>query len=222
MRFADWVRDSARYGVRLLNPQSVVLRNMNKKYLLELDSLGIPTIPSVSFDPQGKDSIRTSMEIFNSGSIVIKPLIGAGGDFIYRFDAPLSVVPSSISKAIPGDIGYIAQPYLDGFHQNGEVSLIFFSGRYSHSVLKRPSTRDFRVQEQYGGTYEPYEPSADQIAVGTRALQYFDETLYARVDCVTDKGCFYVLEVELIEPQLYFDTSHQAAQTFARELAAKV
>ena len=41
-----------------------------------------------------------------------------------------------------------------GSCRTGEWSLVFFAGRFSHAVLKRPAAGDFRVQAEHGGSTE--------------------------------------------------------------------
>ena len=43
-----------------------------------------------------------------------------------------------------GDV--LVQPFLNAIQAEGEWSLLFYGGAYSHAVLKRPRQNDFRVQ----------------------------------------------------------------------------
>ncbi|PSR14105.1 MAG: hypothetical protein C7N36_05325 [Bacteroidetes bacterium] len=87
----------------------------------------------------------------------------------------------------------------------GEISLLFFNGQFSHAILKKPQAHDFRVQSQFGGDYQIYHPAASLIDTAAHIVQIFGEQLlYARVDGILKAGKFLLMEVELIEPDLYF------------------
>jgi glutathione synthase/RimK-type ligase-like ATP-grasp enzyme len=149
--------------------------------------------------------------------IVIKPVIGANADHIHRLrmDSPVLAFNAAESE-YRGRTGLV-QPYLHRIADAGEVSLIYFSGRFSHGVLKRPKSGDFRVQEEHGGRFEAFVPDASLLAVGDDCLRAIQEpSLYARVDIVRlDDNCPAVIEVELLEPSLYLNSDPVAPARFA-------
>ena len=87
----------------------------------------------------------------------------------------------------------------------GEISLIFFYGEYSHSVIKKPAEDDFRVQGQYGGKNFVYNPTDEEIEFGKLILSLIDKKLcYARVDIMyNNQNKLCLGEIELIEPFLF-------------------
>jgi hypothetical protein len=80
---------------------------------------------------------------------------------------------------------------------------VFFAGAYSHAVLKRPRPGDFRAQEDFGGTREPFRPSIDQLRQAREIVERVAPVLYARVDVVDVGGAFVLMELELIDPVLF-------------------
>ena len=116
----------------------------------------------------------------------------------------------------------MSQPFVRSVTGYGEISLIFFAGQYSHSVLKKPKAGDFRVQEEHGGRIQSVVPEASIIEFAHRTLQAVPgETLYARVDLVfLDDGQPTVMEVELIEPSLYLSYDRQSPVRFADAIEA--
>ena len=108
-------------------------------------------------------------------------------------------------RAVFNQRPYLAQPFMPHIRSEGEYSLIYFHGRYSHAILKTPAPGDFRVQEEYGGIITAVSPPTGLLLAGGRALAALDETpLYARVDLVrNDADDFLIMEFELIEPSLY-------------------
>lgn len=111
----------------------------------------------------------------------------------------------------------LAQPFVKSVTTSGEISLIFFAGEYSHSVLKTPKPGDFRVQEEHGGQIQSFEPDREIIEFAIRTLRSVPgDTLYARVDVVllsNDQPA--LMEVELIEPSLYLSYNRQSPKRFA-------
>ena len=107
-----------------------------------------------------------------------------------------------------------------GIVEEGEFSLFYFNGEYSHAILKTPKTGDFRVQEEHGGIIQATKPTADLLATGEKIMQYISPTpLYARVDFVsTDEGEFAVVELELIEPSMYLREAAHAPRMFAEAI----
>jgi glutathione synthase/RimK-type ligase-like ATP-grasp enzyme len=113
----------------------------------------------------------------------------------------------------------LVQPFLEAIRTDGEWSLLFYGGDYSHAVLKRPRRGDFRVQQTHGGTSEVSEPSPQVIEQAQRALDAAGQAShYARVDgCVVD-GRFVLMELELIEPDLFLRAHPSAPATLAAVL----
>ena len=98
----------------------------------------------------------------------------------------------------------MVQPFLPAVQTEGELSLIYFGGEFSHAAQKRPKAGDYRVQSVYGGTDSVYEPSDEALAVAHKVLQTLThDLLYARVDLVRHAGSLCLMELEVIEPYLY-------------------
>jgi glutathione synthase/RimK-type ligase-like ATP-grasp enzyme len=117
-----------------------------------------------------------------------------------------------------GDV--LVQPFIPSVAADGEVSLIYFGGQFCHAIRKRPAEGDFRVQDMYGGTVHAYSPAADEVELATIALAATPApTTYARVDIVRlPDGRPAVMELELIEPELFLGATPDAAMRFAEVL----
>jgi hypothetical protein len=116
----------------------------------------------------------------------------------------------------------MAQPFLRSIVEEGEYSLFYFGGELSHAVLKSPKEEDFRVQEEHGGLIRPVEPPAPLIELGHGLVESLPvPPLYARVDLARlDSGGYALMELELIEPSLYFRTDPESPRKFARAFDA--
>jgi glutathione synthase/RimK-type ligase-like ATP-grasp enzyme len=110
------------------------------------------------------------------------------------------------------------QPYLSAIETIGEISMIYFQGQFHHAIRKTPAPQDFRIQEKYGGSIEPHNPTPQEAALAQQTIDcYRPVPLYARIDLVyLADGTPAVIECELTEPSLYLKFHPQAAQTFAR------
>jgi glutathione synthase/RimK-type ligase-like ATP-grasp enzyme len=116
--------------------------------------------------------------------------------------------------------GAMVQEFLEEVRTQGEWSLIFFSGQFSHAVTKTPKPGDFRSQEEFGGEIRNRQPAKSLIQAADRALATVDPVpLYARVDGVESGGQFRLMELELIEPALYMSLAEGAAERFAAAIA---
>ena len=102
--------------------------------------------------------------------------------------------------------------------RSGEISLIYFAGRFSHAIRKRPQPGDFRVQPEYDGIITAHAPAPDEVGGGAGAAwpPPVETLLYARVDLVRDLERRPVLmELELVEPDLYLGYDPAAPAAFA-------
>jgi glutathione synthase/RimK-type ligase-like ATP-grasp enzyme len=203
-------------GHRVLNPVSVLRWNTDKAYLLDLAAKGVPVVPTLSFDALTQDDVATARAAFGSADLVIKPPVsgGADGTFLLRNNAP----------APPEALGLrtLAQPMMPAITSEGEYSLLYFGGQFSHAILKTPQNGDFRVQAQFGGTDVTVTPDPAALAVAAAALAATPEPVaYARVDMVRDgEGGFALMELELIEPYLWLDRAPDGGRGFVAALSA--
>lgn len=205
-------------GQRLLNPVPLVRWNCDKRYLLDLQSVGVPIVPSAYLPALTAAALPALWQRF--GELVIKPTISAGSWRTLRLPVgtelpqgpPARTRGATADSPSPEPSGYLVQPYMPQIAA-GEWSLVYFGGRFSHAVHKRPQPGDFRVQEHYGGHTEAVTPSASLLAQTQAVLAALADLpqagcptppCYARVDGVCDGDRFLLMELELIEPALYF------------------
>lgn len=202
---------------RLANPLSVVKWNADKKiYLRDLEERGACIVPTLWNDHKIESSqLQRWFEQLQTDEIVIKPTIGANAQDAILIKSGAGDA-AALSKIFDGR-SCMVQPFMRGIVEEGEFSLFYFNGEYSHTILKTPKTGDFRVQEEHGGLIQTVEPSTDLLATGDKVIRYiFPTPLYARVDFVrTANGEFAVVELELIEPSMYLRQADRAPVLFA-------
>ena len=191
----------AALGVPVCNSPDVVRWNIDKGYLAELAERGVATIPTLLLDNPGRDEILAAFDHFGCDRLVVKRRVGAGaeGQFDFTRDNP---------PAADWRMGHAAlvQPFLPGIVEEGEHSLIFIDGEFSHGLIKRPAPGDYRMQSLYGGWDTAVTPTPDDLAAAQKVIAGlpFPAPLYARIDLVRGPdGALLLMEAEVIEPFLY-------------------
>jgi hypothetical protein len=154
-----------------------------------------------------------------AGAVIVKPTVSGGAWKTLRLRRGDAL--DGARDRVPDGAAMI-QPYLPTIETEGETSLLFFGGRFSHAVNKRPVPGDFRIQSEYGGDYRAVAPAPGALAL---AQQVLDATaaplLYARIDVVPDEhGRWLLMEAELIEPDLYLGQAPDAGAAFADAVRA--
>lgn len=205
-----------REGLPVANPVPLLRWNSDKAYLADLASAGLPVVPTIYAARIDEAALADARRQFATDCLVIKPPIsgGAEGTFLLGPDDP---VPADWAGA-----RMLIQPLCPAISSEGEWSLFYFGGRYSHAIIKRPAAGDFRVQEQFGGREEAVEPPAEVLALASAALAAAPHpALYARVDMVRQPdGSLALMELELIEPALFLHLAADGGEAFAAAVRA--
>ena len=216
--FLAWIRETASITT-VLNPADIIEWNSHKSYLLDLAYAAVPVIPTALVPHGASDAEqRAALEEYE-GEVVIKPAVSVGAYGTVRVGA-LSAEAAVHLRSLVDTGDALVQPY-EPTVTAGEVSLIYFGGEYSHAVRKIPAAGDYRVQIFYGGVVEPHMASPEEQAVAVAALAAVaGELAYARVDLVTTSRGPVLMELELIEPQLFLEAAGDPAGRFADHLVS--
>lgn len=198
---------------KLLNTLQVVKWNHHKGYLKELEAKGIRIVPTHMFTYPGEIKIPDDWDY---PRYILKPAISATAYKTMIVTKKDIEALSFKDELISGE--WLLQPFLESITQ-GEVSLCFFRNRYSHSVIKIPKAGDFRVQDVHGGDIKAYSADEDLLRLSQNLIDKIPfELFHARVDLVKWQGEYCLMELELIEPCLFFKKDPQAAKNFKLEL----
>jgi glutathione synthase/RimK-type ligase-like ATP-grasp enzyme len=202
-------------GANLQNPLDLVRWNIKKTYLRDLQERGVRIVPTAWGADIGSIDERAILEELGTEEVVVKPLVGASAAFTYRLQRG-SEKWSEAAAALEHR-EYLAQPFIPSIISEGEYSLFFFSGTYSHAIVKTPGQQDFRVQEEHGGVFRTITAMRELVQEGEQALAAIGQVpLYARVDFVRlEDGGFGLMELELVEPALYLGMDEEAPERFA-------
>lgn len=202
-----------RGGHCVINPVSVLRWNTDKAYLEELAAAGVPTVPTRLIKALDEGSLIDARSDFGP-DVVIKPPVSASAYGTHRL---------GLSDPIPVEAAgrpMMVQPFLRSVMEEGEYSLMFFDGQFSHAIVKQAKPGDYRVQPHLGGTELPCEPPPGSRAVAIAALAAAPEMpAYARVDLIRlDNGTLAVIELELIEPSLWLQHAPDGGASFAQAI----
>jgi len=213
-RWLDFLDRAESDGLPLLNPPALLRWNGDKAYLAELGDAGVATVPTLAVESCCDADLEEARRRFSSEWLVIKPPVSASATGTHRL-GPTDDLPAD-SRGKP----MIVQPLIEEIARTGEFSLMLFDGEFSHSVVKRPKTGDFRVQPHLGGVTLPSEPPPGAVELAKRALAEAPaKATYARVDIVPDdEGTLRIMELELIEPALFIDHAPDGGAAFVNSV----
>lgn len=217
--YGRWLAFLARIeesGVPMINPPSLLRWNSDKAYLAELADRGVPTVPTLAVEACCDADLEEARRRFQSDWLVIKPPVSASATGTHRLGPHDDLPEDSRGKPM------IVQPLIEEIARTGEFSLILFRHEFSHAVVKRPKSGDFRVQPHLGGVTLPSKapPGAERLAKQALAAAPAPAT-YARVDIVPDdEGVLRIMELELIEPALFLDHAPDGGRAFTQAILA--
>ena len=214
-RFLATLERFEQSGLPVLNSSAIVRWNMRKIYLQELGPSAIETIWAEKADAV---TIAQAFDELGAAEIVVKPQVGAGSIRTVRLkrnawsDADLIDAPLGAA---------MIQPFLRAIETEGERSLFWFGGKYSHAIRKVPQSGSWlaNIPGKTSFVAEVPPPAAMEAAEAARARSPKD-LLYVRIDLVLgDDGKWRVIEIEAIEPYLFLDFAPEGARFFVDAIA---
>jgi hypothetical protein len=206
-------------SAQLENSLKVVQWNINKSYLKNLAAEQVTIVPTLwpqAFDP---DNMAGYFSHFATEQIVLKPRVSANADNTFWLTKDTYQDHAAELSQAFANRELMVQPFMAAICQEGEFSLFYFNGQYSHTILKTPAQGDFRVQEEHGGGLLSVMPEPSLLVAANKTMQAISklhgELLFARIDFVRYQKTFALMEAELIEPSLYFNMDDASAPRFA-------
>lgn len=218
--FAAWLA-RVQSQTRLCNDAALIHWNMDKHYLADLEARGLPIAPSRFIERGSILRLSELLDVTGWHEAVIKPTVSGGARYTYRVNrANVAEVQATVQPLLTGE-AFLVQPFVPSIITQGEDSLMVFGGKYSHAIRKIAKPGDFRVQDDHGGKAQAHEPMPAQIELAERAIAACDpRPAYGRVDLVADEsGGWSLMELELIEPELWLRFQPKSATAFARAIA---
>ncbi len=214
--FSPWLEATAK-KTHFINPAEIIRWSMDKRYLLDLQQRGINSV-ATHILPKG-EAVDLEQQLANLGWTqgILKPVISGAARHTYRVNQGDTASVQAKLDALINDEDFMLQPFQHNICEQGELSLMVMGGKVTHAVQKVAKAGDFRVQDDHGGMVYPYTPDAEEIAFAEAAIQACDpQPLYGRVDMIRDNdGNLAIMELELIEPELFFRFHRPAAFALA-------
>lgn len=213
-------------GVPVFNDPKTVRWNIRKTYLREIESKGIAVIPTLWPEAPTMADVAEAMRVFGADDVVLKRQVGGGARAQMRYSRGdvLGDMGASIMATPVMDRPGMIQPFVPAIASEGEFSFLFVDGEFSHVVLKRPKSGDYRIQEAYGGKSMTIEAAAADRAAAQAVLDVLDAMpLYARVDMVRGaNGGLILMELEVLEPYLFPEDGPQVGAMLGKALARRL
>jgi hypothetical protein len=246
--FLLWLDALEKANVRVFNPIPLMRWNADKIYLRALNQAGVHIVPTVWIE-QGaglKMSLDKVLQEQGWSNVILKPTISAGAYRTARFDAVQAAECQLLLTEITSTSHAMLQPFMREIETSGELSFMFFNDSHnssqeavssylSHCIRKTPQRGDFRIQEEFGGANTLIRPDAELVSQACHALnmalhlgctptagEKSQTWLYARVDGVETSTGLALMEIELIEPSLFFAFDVAAPDRFATALVARL
>jgi glutathione synthase/RimK-type ligase-like ATP-grasp enzyme len=220
--FIGWLQRVAQTA-QVLNPIDMVLWNHNKFYLREVEALGIEIVPTIFVNHAKELGAEQATTIRTWQNMVVKPAISASAHNTRLMDGATWSADDEVVRIMKGP--FLVQPFIPEIQDQGEISFVYIDGRFSHAALKLPAAGDFRVQQEHGGSAELFHPSpalldqANQIAATVPQVR---DSLYCRIDAVARDSKLVLMELELIEPELFLGLAEGAAERFADAIIRRI
>lgn len=209
--FVQWIASLESAGVAIVNPAATVRWNLHKRYLLDLIGAGVSVVPT---ELVRASELRERLAKAPWDEVVIKPAISASAHHTYRVSRG-SAPPDELALAMREIQDWVMQPFVRSVAEYGERSAICIDGRVSHVVRKIARSGDFRVQSDFGGSVGDEPLRNDDERFIARVLEALPvRWIYARVDWANDPQP-RVMEVELIEPELFLSRDDSSASRLA-------
>lgn len=212
--FARWIDDAARLGRQVVNPTALLAWNQRKTYLREIAARGV-RVPETFFYASVAEFLTAPPAFARERDYVVKPIVSASAHGTFRVNA---TTIRQVVNEFPYD-GLLVQEFIPEIAE-GEWSLIFIQGEFMHAVKKVATPGEFRVQREFGGQTIAQAPPLAARSEAQRIIGFLPETpVYARIDLVMRGQEPLLMEIELIEPDLFLSTNPRAAQRFAETIA---
>ncbi|MGZ4788420.1 MAG: ATP-grasp domain-containing protein [Terriglobales bacterium] len=219
-RFLGWV-DRVRERAVVLNAPETIRWNSDKRYLFDLQRTGLPVPKMVVIQRVSEVDVSRILKSHGFNEAVIKPAVSASAFETYRVNQGTAEAVQKRVRELLRSRTLLMQEFVPEISTQGEWSLMFFRGAYSHAVRKLPKPGDFRVQAEHGGGHVPDVPGETVRRVAHKVVGKFAaETLYARIDIVEGKASPLIMELELIDPELFLTS--ESAVTFVSAMLSTV
>lgn len=214
--FMEWLHRASQQ-TRLINSLELVRWNLDKHYLADLQSRGICVVDSAYLETDSNQTVDDLLRVYGWNEAVIKPCVSGAARHTYRVNTENAQEVQQLIHPLLRHEAFLLQPFQQDIINTGEDTLMVINGQFTHAVRKIAKRGDFRVQDDHGGTVHRYEPTPEQVAFAELTIARCPQKpRYGRVDMIrNNQGHLAIMEVELIEPELWLRFHPPAAEVFA-------
>ena len=217
--FLRWLNLLEGMHVPVLNSVTWLRWNMSKRYLFDLEQRGVPIPATVSIEYSDRRTLTEIMAEHHWMAAVVKPIVSASAYSTWRVTRENAPAHESVFSQLRQQRSILVQQFLPEVVERGELSFVFIGGGYSHTVLKRAQPGDFRVQMDFGGSRSIAWPDNGLIAQAHGIFMAASpEAAYARIDAIEVQGQLVLMELELIDPVLFFSFNPDSGMNFAKAI----
>ncbi|MDA0194198.1 MAG: hypothetical protein O2887_00140 [Bacteroidetes bacterium] len=221
-QFLNWLDKLDDLRVMVYNPIHILRWNHHKFYLNDLKLMGVPVLPTMFHRKNETLDLQSIFAKSGWKEIIIKPAISATAYKLYRLTPDISPHMAKELMHLAKNCDLLIQKFQPAIITSGEWSFIFLNKKFSHSVHKMPAPGDFRTQNDFGGTIRLRPPEDSILKQVKQIMQSIDQDLlYSRIDGIIINGQFQLMELELIEPDLFL-MDIQLRNNFKTALRTKI
>ncbi len=220
--FKKWFAATSK-KTRFINSSALVSWNLDKHYLIDLANTGVHIPKTYFIEKNAVNSLAEAIEFAKNKAgiktdvLILKPCIAGGARHTYKFKQSEQYSLNEVFLQLISSEAMMIQEFQEHIVSEGEISLVFFGQTYSHAILKKAKPGDFRVQDDFGGSIQDYQPTDEEINFALHAVKAAPELpVYSRIDMFKDnEGKVALAELELFEPELWFRKAKEAPTIFA-------
>jgi len=217
--FAQWLELLEAAHAKVHNSIALLRWNMHKRYLVELARRGVPTVPTRLVHSGEHVDLSILRAELGWHEVVVKPAIGGTARLAeHSGRVGLASLQEHLDHMLQREDALI-QPFVESIATSGEISVISIAGEPCLAIRKAPAPGDWRTQTEFDGTAVSVPLTASLEHIATAALGALDTTpAYARIDVTGYASEHRLVELELIEPELFFRFDPTVADRLAQHV----
>ena len=206
--FQTWLDNVHKKNIKIFNNIELIKSNYSKKNQIELLSkYNIECIPTdyINNDVKLKQEICAKVEKY--GNIVVKPHISESGKgaFVIPFSSKIKnsvSIEEFLNQKTDTDL-FLVQPFYEEI-TDGEISVIVIDKKVSHIIKRFPGVFDTE-KKTVEISLDIVDKKIIDIANKIANIKEYSDHLYIRIDFIKTEDRYLVLEIELVDPMLFFN-----------------
>lgn len=212
-------------STKLINSRNIVNANYHKDIQLHLlDKYNIPHIPTSIIDINCNNIEKQIKLLGYQNDFVIKPSISASGGHTYLISNNSSrhnVIKYNQINTIYNNINIQTKLLIQPFYpqiDDGELSIVYINNMPVYALKRYPKVLNSTSKVEYL-PIEDVDKKAILLGNKISKIKEYKDNLYFRVDMLKINNDYLIMEVELVEPDLFIRLikNHQRQEEILRE-----